>query len=463
MNTTPKHPKRSAISDNLPMIIILDTTVPLQDPQLRAGWWAELDSTARRVGARLVVPEVVFAESVAHHNRTIEALVGQAENFGNKVKRYGLDAIRDAAVKAIREKVDAYENALRSHLVAMGVEFVPPVQVDHMTLIDRAVAFRKPWDESERKDGYRDTLNWLTVLELAKQNPGEEVWWVSDNSGDFGNGDGENDAEWHPQIADELQSAGLLDLVKWTRTVFTLFAALADRTAPIPDADKENLLKKLSAPELAGLISSEVLAKKLDPKDAALPRDTDSAEITSFAGLTSDVKWESLAGSGDGNIVGRFVACVSLGLDLIQESSGVATVSFRRKEFDVTGVATLTHDGRITALSVTSIEALENDPGHAAWGDGIIRPSEPFLVVKSKDGENVLYTSEGLRARYEARVKDLTADPSTRIGRQRVRAWQMLDAADSSGAHRDLVWPGEGVTVGEPHELDENDENQETE
>lgn len=405
------------------MIIVLDTTVLLQDPQLRASWWTELRSTAERVGARIAVPQVVFAEAVAHHGRTIGALAGQMETFGKHVKRYGLDTIRDAAVKAIREKVDAYEDKLRGHLEALGVDFVPPVKVDHMTLIGRAVAFRKPWDESDRKDGYRDTLNWLTVVELAKENPGEEIWWVSDNSSDFA-APGENDEEWHPELADELNSEGLLERVSLTKSVSTLFAALADRTAPIPEADKSALLEKVSLPELAGLISSEVLATKLDPREAALPRDTGSAEVTSFAGLSSDVEWESLAGSGDGHIIGRFLTRASLGLDLVQEQNGVATVSFRRKMLEVSGVATLTHEGRIIALSVTSIEAAADDTGHSEWQPRqteIFRPAEPIVVVQSDPGEESPL-DDLIRSRIDSLATELMA--SGVIGEDGTVTWE---------------------------------------
>ncbi|MGW6374779.1 PIN domain-containing protein [Rhodococcus sp. NPDC055112] len=347
------------------MIIVLDTTVLLSNPQFVAHWWQQFIERSKHLGARIVVPRVVVVEAVANHNRTILALKPQIAELGKRDNRFGLDGVRQAAIDALHAKADRFEADLYEHLEESGVDVIEPAAVDHMELINRAVSFRKPYDADDRKDGYRDTLNWLTVLDLADQYPGDEVWWISQNQADFGNGD-KKTPTWHEEIAEELGARDLADRVRWEFNISTLLLTLAGRTAPVPEGEQPLVLERVDLLELARLLSSEILGRGVSPRDAALPPRTESAEISSFVGL-DEVEWDGLAESGEEDLVARFTGIAHVGLELAEPTDTGAGLSFDNKALRITGVANLTHEGAVTSVSVSNIVALESDPGHAAW------------------------------------------------------------------------------------------------
>ncbi len=368
MNANPKHPKWSAISDNLPMIIVLDTTVVLSDPQLRAAWWTTLKDTAKRHGARIVVPEVVVVEAVANQRRSLETLSDRLSTTALKEKRFGVDSICEAITAAVDVKTTAFARELRGHLSSLGSEFVAPPAIDHLDLVNRAVAFRKPWDESERKDGYRDTLNWLTVLDIAESNPGHEVWWISQNSKDFGAGDDEeNSTKWHNDINDELMERGLEERVSWAHDVASLMSVIAEKTAPVGDEEKDEFVAKILEKELFGYVVAELVGYKLDPKSVGAEGSEDTAEIRFVTDLTG-IEWESLAGDGDGGFVARFVGSAGVGINATTRTSDAIHAYTRSRRAEVIGVANLNSNASVMAVSITSVD---------------VRPSEVDKMVAS--------------------------------------------------------------------------------
>ncbi|ATI33553.1 hypothetical protein CPI83_16970 [Rhodococcus sp. H-CA8f] len=339
------------------MIIVLDTTVVLSDPQLRAAWWKTLKETAKRNGARIMVPEVVVVEAVANQKRNLEALSDKLKTSTQREKRFGVDSICEAIGAAIDTKTVGFERELRGHLSVLGAELVAPPAIDHLELVNRAVSFRKPWDGEERKDGYRDTLNWLTVLSIADRNAGHEVWWISQNSKDFGAGDDEqNPTKWHDHIGAELIERGLSDRVNWAHDVASLLSEIAERTAPVADAEKEKFVAKILVKELFGYVSAELVGFKLDSKQASIEGDMSFAEVRFVTGL-EDVEWESLAGDGDGGFVARFTALAGVGIKatILGEDSLRAFQQTRR--LGLAGVANLNATASIMAVSITSIES----------------------------------------------------------------------------------------------------------
>lgn len=109
-----------------------------------------------------------------------------------------------------------YETTLRLLLKRLGIEVVGIPEIPHLALVERAVSRRKPCDE--KGDGYRDALNWLTVLAFANQLSDQEVYWISSNIKDFANSD---QSDFHPDLKADLEGIGATDRVCWRSDVAT--------------------------------------------------------------------------------------------------------------------------------------------------------------------------------------------------------------------------------------------------
>ncbi len=360
------HVARMVSGHNLGMIFVLDTNVLLSNAKLQSGWWTDFVSRVTELGGRIVVPAVVLEETIANHNRRLRGLIASFRDVGKREKGLGIEVIHDAVEAAIVAKTDDFGPALRRYLDDAEVEIVDPPKVPHMTIIERATAFRKPFDGQERKDGYRDTLIWFTAMDIAEKAPGVEVWFVSQNKDDFG--DGSDEPNWHARILEDLSERGLEERVRWQFNVPTLLVAIADRTAPVPETDTDAVMEKVDLADLAKLLSAEVLGRSLHPRRAALPVQTESAEITSIHGSVREIEWDEVVQSSSGGLLAEFATSIEVGLELVVGSSSEDDGQrFVSKSLLVSGVATLTDNGEVTAVSITGIRAHEDDPGRAAW------------------------------------------------------------------------------------------------
>jgi PIN domain len=159
------------------MFILLDTTAILSDPLCAGTAWRVLAHAEPAWNLRVFVPEVVVAEAIAGYRRRItEALVG-FQRWGDKhAGPLGLRSVREAAEAALEEAASSYPARLREALNDLNATVIKPPDVAHMVLVERAAARRRPCDADG--NGYRDTLNWLTLLALASEYRDERiVWW----------------------------------------------------------------------------------------------------------------------------------------------------------------------------------------------------------------------------------------------------------------------------------------------
>ncbi|KQY21973.1 hypothetical protein ASD16_15045 [Cellulomonas sp. Root485] len=161
--------------------IILDASQIQRDWHLAGLEFQLLRFLIREAGIHAVVPESVFVEVVANQEREWNSAVKQPDKLsaalGRLSGRRGLPAIELAP--------DDYERRLSDRLEAMSIKRLAYPRVTHEEIVARAASRRPPFDPSG--SGYRDTLVWISCLQLARD--GERVFLVSQDN-DFGNGKG---------------------------------------------------------------------------------------------------------------------------------------------------------------------------------------------------------------------------------------------------------------------------------
>ncbi|WP_457145540.1 PIN domain-containing protein [Mycobacterium sp. URHB0021] len=143
-----------------------------------------------------MVPEVVFMETV---NVVGRRWMEERDTLaGLKLGEFAVSDQIAAIVAEIEARVDGYATWLRKYFDEHGISVEPVPPVDHMEIARRASDGRNPFTRSKdgkTKDGYRDTLIWLTFLAVAHDNDDEEVWLVSHNTRDFGVESGESQVD----------------------------------------------------------------------------------------------------------------------------------------------------------------------------------------------------------------------------------------------------------------------------
>ena len=298
------------------MIVLLDATVIGSDLGCSSAAWQVLALATPGWGVKVAVTEVVVAEAVALYQRKIEAAHIGLERWAEKhLAAIGLPEARSAAESVLSDAASAYADRLRANLKASHVDLLAVTDMPHMVLVRRATDRRRPCND--KGDGYRDTLNWLTLLALAKSQPEEQIVWVSDNTGDFGADDQDDESAFHPHLIEDLESISAREVVSWKRTLADAVLGLAAEYAPGSEADLKRVKEKVRDASVLTFLTTELLPsaiqQPLSPRLCALPSETQSAVLVSAErarNLKLDVK-----GVVSGSAVAEFTIEVDAGID----------------------------------------------------------------------------------------------------------------------------------------------------
>lgn len=248
--------------------VILDATQIQRDWHLAGLEYELLRFLINEAGINAAVPESVFAEVVANHEREWTTAVRQLARLNTSLSR-----LRGSRVPPAEHGSANYEARLAERIEAMGIERLPYPAVGHAQLVARATSRRPPFDASG--SGYRDALTWASCMELAAE--GERVFLVSQDN-DFSDGKGGLSAVLQHEVA---SASGSISLVRnfgsWLMTL-------------IPWRDVSDLK------EAASVARDEVLASLFAPWDIFESPNFTVSEL----GLPESAELEEVTYSGSG-------------------------------------------------------------------------------------------------------------------------------------------------------------------
>ena len=184
------------------MHIVLDTNPIVSDGFGRSANFNRLLELAHGHGITVYVPSVVLDEVFGRFAKDLPDKVKTAEDgLASLSRRIDRDLGTLDSVLDINKEVESYRSWFSSRLAEGGVVVPEYPNASHRDVTDRAIYRRKPFRDNGV--GYRDTLIWLTVLELADQVEGDIVL-VTNNTHDFGDGR----KGLHGQLQEDLENRG---------------------------------------------------------------------------------------------------------------------------------------------------------------------------------------------------------------------------------------------------------------
>lgn len=396
------------------MIIVLDSSVLLTNPTCAASWWETFIENVRERGDRVLVSELVVVETIMNHRRKMNDQIRSLNNWGHGEDRLGLRPIRNAAREEMYLIRDSFEQLLRDYLASSGVEIIPPFEFDHVELFRRACSYRKPYDELGKRDGYRDTVHWLTVLRIAEDNPGVDVWWLSDNSGDFGIGKKQN-RELHPDLIEDIAEKSLTGKVHWEINPRTLEARIKALTAPVEQSKWDEIVGGSAVGDAMMLqLAAALEGTELNPREIPLPRRARTATVGAV-GQVKNLVWSEVARAGETGYVAGFTALS----DILFQTISAAPAGFDFEDIpkfvQISGIANFDGPNSLTDVTVNEVSALPGDSGEdSQWPTGsvfdeVIYDESAIAKLHSlaEEASNIpALSDEEVRARDRGRYKD---------------------------------------------------------
>lgn len=348
--------------------IVLDTNILHKSPSLSRDEWTSLSAHKDEWNVRILVPQVVVMETT---NTVQREWNRQKDIFRSaKVGEFGLQEHVDTIVQAIAERTEAYGDELAGRLSGLGAEVLPDPGVSHTKVAERASKGIAPYQGKADKDNYRDTLIWLTVIEVARDNPDHEVWFVSDNHKDFGGLDGaaadQVPRALHQELQKELASLGLQARVKYAASLSALVQHLSSLYGPIDAEELDRLTSAVNHAELGRLLYEQILAMTLPARDLALEPIAAVAAVNDVVSPEMEWRFTDEAKNGESewtaNYVVEFEATV---LGYSRDMEELHTVD--SKMLRASGIVTFTTEGNVQKFEVSRLEALPDDPNHRLW------------------------------------------------------------------------------------------------
>ena len=189
------------------MYMLLDTTVFTSDPQFRQGFWQLVGARPDSWDLHVAASWAVVQEAVGNRRRLLHEHRSKLHGVVMDLQRQGV-VVDLSVLSVVDQEVEGYEEWFNQQLIKFKVDVIEDDDFDHRQLVSRAVARRRPCDSSG--NGYRDTLNWFTVLGIARSNPTQQVVWVSNDS-DFA--EPKDRTVLHADLQYDLTELGALDRV----------------------------------------------------------------------------------------------------------------------------------------------------------------------------------------------------------------------------------------------------------
>lgn len=165
------------------MLLVVDANAIAAKPLLTGSNWNDIRAAVVSGSIELVVPELAVLEAVAVFIRAHQVKITSIR----KLLRTSSGTVRErllAAIAALESEKVGYEELLRSSLEDVGATVVDLPHVSHGILTAKAIARKPPFDDGG--GGYRDALQWHSLLEAAQTTEMPEVVLVSADKRAFG-------------------------------------------------------------------------------------------------------------------------------------------------------------------------------------------------------------------------------------------------------------------------------------
>ncbi|MGO4246161.1 PIN domain-containing protein [Paenarthrobacter sp. RAF54_2] len=363
--------------------IVVDTNILYDTPLLDRAEWISLTGHQKDWQVEVLVPEVVQMETVTVVTRKWSDQQSTLDKL--RVAELGLQKEQQSLSQNIQDRIDGYEEVLVARMAELGIEAAPTPAVGHLEVAERASKEIAPYTKG-RKDGYRDTLIWLTVLDVATREPDHEVWFVSNNDQDFGDPSAsmkKNDLgadvpqlprPLHPHLLEELVNRGLAGRVKYATSLRALEAHIAALHGAIPAHDLRDLVAAINLEALEGLLTDQASMRwdhsgfKVSAKAAALNPRYSHCLVNWVRPRSRAWGFSDAAGRGNDRWTANFSVEVDANIVAVDgDPTELMTSSFIEKPLLATGTVTLTKQGEPVEVQVSRLEALPDDPDRGLW------------------------------------------------------------------------------------------------
>lgn len=223
------------------MNLILDTNIFISNPTLSSMNWDVLNDYLLKTDSKIIMPQIINKEISAVYKRRLQKEYSRYKSSMKSVNDMILESIKDNGVN-IEEQADKIKTHIFQKLNIKDSQIIEhkPDYLDKA--IYRAVNHIRPC--SDKKEEFRDTIIWLTLIDMAKMSSEKIMAFITNNTKDFYRED-----KLHPDLQRDLEENGIKIL---------LFTSLSDFIK-----DHSNKIERYSIEQLVNKVNLEKLNEEI--------------------------------------------------------------------------------------------------------------------------------------------------------------------------------------------------------
>ncbi len=184
------------------MDVVLDTNIIAQDFLMNSTKFRLLFDYLKKTDSKIIMPQIVYQELAGVYAREITARLKKFTGARKDLVRRLVKDLPPEPVIDVSDAVGTYMEFLKQSLGISDGDIVPYKDDFLRDLVARAIKRVKPF--SEKGEGFRDTLLWLTVLDISREAEQETVTLISNDVKAFG-----HDHSLYGVLSKELLERGL--------------------------------------------------------------------------------------------------------------------------------------------------------------------------------------------------------------------------------------------------------------
>lgn len=193
------------------MLIYVDANAIVSDDHLHRDIWEQLAASQ----ARVVTLTLALDEAASRYGPERETALAKLTQSRSQLSPEARGLL-DQAIEATHGDIQAYPQWLRRRWGEFGFETLDIPDVSHEMIVERALSRQPPFNA--KGGGYRDTLHWLAFLQLAADNPDDDLLLVTSDQ-DFIDASGSLRRELQEEVDELLGERGTAKSVRLNELV----------------------------------------------------------------------------------------------------------------------------------------------------------------------------------------------------------------------------------------------------
>ena len=214
-------------------IVIIDTCIFIDKEQDFFFESPILKLLKESKDVKIIMPKVIVEEITKRVELIIDNTNNTITEKNKKLEKYKISDLYKLTHLDKNVVINDFHNQLLAFYKNNNIELEDyPQTITVQNVLDRALSKKKPFKNDGGDAGFKDYLIWLTIMEIAKKHPSDNINFVTANKKDF-----TKDKNLHEDLIEDLSSLNIKNI---NSNVFQTLEEFKNASLDLKSIDEDN-------------------------------------------------------------------------------------------------------------------------------------------------------------------------------------------------------------------------------